>query len=631
MSRKNKSSAGKRKRKSSRGKHRAPSRGARKWLPALPDLLLWASFGLVPLVFVPGLADEFRLPKLAAAELLLGASCLALVLRGAVDVSSERLRSYLWTTVPFVSVAFASVLAGDHPAHGRIALWSLLFGWLVGLCWSGRRLTLERVLWMMTPPAVVVAALAIVQALGWWSPIVIEEGRRRLQVTSTVGNAGELASYLVLPATFAAWRSLRAWNGGEAGRHRFGWPLVFLILLIAVTATQTATALLLVAVVVAGLVVTQPRRRLARAGLLGIAVVGVAGILLSPAASRIAGKVGELARGEWASLTTGRTDGWMVAGELLREQPLLGVGFGGFAAEYTTTKIDLAERGVSFFGKHVGQSTFSNAHSEPLEVAAEMGWLGVFALLWVFAVLLLALVRGWRSPSSSTDREHLLLQAAVLLAMAGLAATYFPMRTALLAYPFLLCFVALLPSTRAGSSESEDEADVSSGLVDGHRRWLLAAIVALLMIQSVRVSWQRIASSADLRGAESIGESMIQGGRVYPTVLRRLVPKLERAAERTPWDERIPMALAGYYVLLRDAESAETWYRRSFEVAARPESIDSMGRLLHREGRIEESVPWFVRAVRLDRLRIRSVPPDVRDEVRRLASIPDPRASNLDG
>ena len=627
MSRKHKSNSGKRRRKSRRQKQQMATTGRRQWIPPLPDLLLWAAFALVPLVFVPGLADEFRLPKLAATELLLGGACLALILRGSIDTSSERARAYLWTTVPFVSVAFASVLFGDHGAHGRIALWSLLFGWLVGLCWSGRRLTLERVLWMMTPPAVVVAVLAIVQALGWWSPIVVEEGRRRLQVTSTVGNAGELASYLVLPAIFAAWRSLRAWDHGEAKRHRFGWPLVFVVLLVAVTATQTATALLLVAAVVGLLVATQPVHRLARVGLLGAAVIGVGAILLSPVANRIAGKLGELTRGEWADLTTGRTDGWMVASELLREHPLLGVGFGGFAAEYTTTKIEMAERGVSFFGKHVGQSTFSNAHSEPLEVAAEMGWLGLLTLVWLAAVLVYGLVRGRQSKPSGEAREQWLLRAAILVSMVGLAVTYFPMRTALLAYPFLFCFVALLPHT-PGSADREEAADDSGGRLEGRRRWLLAAIVALLLFQSGRVSWQRIVSSADLRGAESIGESMIQGGRVYPTVLRRLVPKLEDAAERTPWDERIPMALAGYYVLLRDAEAAEAWYRRSFDVAARPEAIDSMGRLLHREGRIDESVQWFVQAVRLDRLRIRSVPADVREEVRRIASIPDPRSKD---
>ena len=52
------------------------------------------------------------------------------------------------------------------------------------------------------------------------------------------------------------------------------------------------------------------------------------------------------------------------------------------------------------------------------------------------------------------------------------------------------------------------------------------------------------------------------------------------------------------------------------------ETIDSMGRLLHSAGQVEESVPWFVQAVRLDRLRIRSVPSDVRSRVRQLAAAP---------
>ena len=628
MSRKSKSKRGQRKRRARRSR-KEPVASRRMRLPPLPDLVLWAGFMLVPLVFVPGVADEFRLPKLAAAEVLFGASCLALILRGAI-VLGAKLRAYLWATVPFVAVAFSSVVAGEHGDHGRIALWSLLFGWLVGLCWSGRDHTLERVLWWMTPAAVVVAGLGLVQAMGWWTPIVITDERQRLQVISLVGNAGELASYLVLPATFAAWRSLRAWNRSENLRKRVGWPLVFVIFAAAVTATQTATALLLIAAVAGLLAVTQPRRRMARILLPAVAVVGLAAVLLSPAASRIGGKLGELARGQWADLTTGRTDGWTIASELLRQEPLLGVGFGGYAAEFTSTKLELAEQGVGFFTKHVGQSTFANAHSEPLEVAAEMGWLGVLALLWMTAVVVVPLVRGWRRQQTEEEREQGLLHAVILVAMVGLAATYFPMRTAILAYPFLFCFVALLPGTvRPQSADTKNsepststraEGGASDRVLAGGRRWILAAVVALLLVQSARISWQRIRSSADLRAAESIGETMIRGGRIYPTVLRPLIPKLELAMERTPWDERIPQAIAGYHLLLRDTEAAEVWYRRSFEVAARPETIDSMGRLLHREGRIEEAVPWFVRAVRLDGLRIRTVPDDVRGEVRRLAS-----------
>ena len=592
-------------------------------MPALSDFLLWVALSAVPLVFLPGIADEFRLPKLAAAELLLGLTCLALVLRGAMRMV-ERQRAYLWATVPFVAVAFASVVVGDHGDHGRIALWSLLFAWLVGLCWSGADLTLERLLWLMTPAAVFVAVLAIAQSLGWWSPFAIEESRRRLQVTSTVGNSGELASYLVLPAVFAAWRSLLAWNRGEGSRTRFGWPVVFLVTTAAITVTQTATALLLVAAVGAGLVATQPRRPAVRIGLLGAAALSVVALLLTPAASRVTEKLGELARGEWASLTTGRTDGWMVANQLLSEHPILGVGFGGFAAEFTTTKLQMAEQGVQFFTNHVGMSTFGNAHSEPLEVAAEMGALGLLALLWLSVMVIRPQVQAWRTREGPMVRESLLLRGAVLLAMAGLLVTYFPMRTALLGYPFLLCFVAMLspPSEPSGPDQSGDPAAVQGAVPKGRRKWLLAVVILLLLVQSGRVSWLRIRSSAELRGAESMAQSMIQGGRVYPTVLRRLIPNLERAFENTPWDERLPQALAGYYVLLREGEKAKAWYGRSFEVAYRPETIDSMGRLLHSAGQVEESVPWFVQAVRLDRLRIRSVPSDVRSRVRQLAAAP---------
>lgn len=621
MSRTNRSNLAARKRKSKRRKSKAArSRSPRRSWILLPDLLIWAGFFLVPLIFVPGLADEFRLPKLATAELFFGLSCLALALRGMIDLQSQRLRRYLASTVPFVALAFLSVVFGSHPDHGRIALWSMLFGWLVGLCWSGRRLKLERVLRMMMPAALLVAGVAIAQAFGWWTPIEIEQTRRRLQITATIGNAGELASFLVLPAIFATWRTLRAWNRGEAARHRFGWPLGFVLLAAAVTLTQTATALLLIAAVAGGLILFQPRSRSVRIGLAVIAVLGLGAVLLSPAASRVTDKMGELVRGEWAELTTGRTDGWTVSRELLREAPLLGVGFGGFAPEYTATKLLLAEEGVRFFDKHVGQSTFSNAHSEFFEVAGEMGWPGVLALLWLVVLLLRPLARRWRSKANADERETALLHVATFVAMAALSATYFPMRTALLAYPFLFCFVCML-------SARDDEAPTAAGppSLVGRRRWMLVLLVALLVVQSGWVSWQRIRSSADLRGAESVGQSMIQGGRVYPTILRRMIPVLEGAWERTPWDERIPMAIAGFYVLARDAEQAEAWYRRSFDVALRPESIDSMGRLLHSQGRVDEALPWFVRAVRLDRLRIRSVPDELRSEVRRQALRGAPR------
>ena len=318
---------------------------------------------------------------------------------------------------------------------------------------------------------------------------------------------------------------------------------------------------------------------------------------------------------------------------LLEQNPTLGVGFGGYGAEFTAAKEARLAAGTHFFRRHTGQSTFSNAHNEPLEWAAETGWLGVLVLAWALFMGIVTVRKGWSAGVApledekgrrARDKEQAgalfdagidrSLQTVVLVLLVVMALTYFPFRTALLGYPFVLLLAALLGPSSNGSEVGEPAQAVER---KGFQRLLVVGLLGLLMM-SLMISRRRIRSSARLSVVETAATAMIEQGRVYPTLLRQLMDPLEAAERDTPWNEGIALALGSCHLLLREPEEAVSWYEKSMEISPRPETITNLGRAKLELGLQEEAVELFARAVLLDPLRLRAVPKEVKGEVRKV-------------
>lgn len=455
-------------------------------------LLLWLLVVLPPLYLSPSAQDPFRLPKLMLAEWLAIASLvpLAWALRSVEVVRWGDLwrQPAIRGVLPLLAVATVGLATSAHPLHvreGLADLWigaACLVGWSLGLPAA----RLERLLGGLLWPAAALAVIGILQFHGVRLLAVAPAlGGARYSVTSTAGNTGDFAAFLVLPCLVAQWRLARAVAGGAgrspsagvggvggagrgprgpggSGGHRgtWGWPAVALALCVyAIAVTQTFAAL--AALAVGSLICWAGVLRRGGAGLRWLAAgCGAAALLAAgtvaavPALrARVESKVSLARRGEWNHVLTGRLDGWRAALWMLEEHPWAGVGQGAFRAEFVPAKLALLDRGAVFLSGQ--QQNFVNAHDEALEVGADMGVPGLLALAWALAVLVAAARRRRALGAASLDdpddpgdpaarAAHGMTRADGALAIAGLAAlgvlglVDFPFRVALVAFPALL-------------------------------------------------------------------------------------------------------------------------------------------------------------------------------------------------
>jgi O-antigen ligase len=454
----------------------APAVSAAGTAPAkLASLLLWLLVLVPPLYISPAAKDPFRLPKLMLAEWLAIAALASLAwgLRRAEAVRWGDLwrQPAFRAVLPLLAVATAGLAATRHPLHVREALADLwigavcLVGWSVALPEDRLRRLLGGLLW----PGVALAAIAILQFHGW-QPLAIGGVRAgsRYALTSTAGNPGDLAAFLVLPCLVAQWRLARGGRPSGAMGRRAWLVAALLACAYAMALTQTVAALAALAlgslifwggVLGAGLA---GRRRAVAGAAFAVLILLAAGVaaVLPPLRARVLEKVHQATRGDWNSVLTGRLDGWRAAAWMLGQHPWAGVGQGAYRAEFVPAKLALLARGAVFLSGQ--QQNFANAHDEPLEVAADCGWPGLLALgwaVWIVAGSLRARRRltpepngvgeepparrlpaagepgaaGWRA--AHADRAF---AAAGVAALGVLCLVDFPVRVALVAFPALL-------------------------------------------------------------------------------------------------------------------------------------------------------------------------------------------------
>ncbi|MEM8997793.1 MAG: O-antigen ligase family protein, partial [Acidobacteriota bacterium] len=381
------------------GASRKPGR-LRRWASAAaldPTLFgLWLLVALPPLIFIPGLTDNFRLPKLLLTELLGLFSLLLLSFRlwRGRRVDLDVLRSpAVRLVLPIVAVGSLGLVFGEHGEVTRRALPSL---WIGGACLVGWSLALERreqrlLLTGLIAPAALLATFAILQFHHLFDPFSFQ-GRvtDRIGLTSLAGGAFDLSGYLVLPLLVAQAALPRA-----SKRWRIVLGVFLAIGLWASVASRTVTALL---ALVAGSALlwrrSAPRRRLLGVGAIGLAAALVL-VTVGPLKER-ARKIGtSLQEGEINRLLTGRLDAGRGAAWMLGQHPIVGVGPGAYRAEFGPARLELSAEGVQFF-RGQKQVFFTNAHSDFLDALAEWGLLGAAVLALCGFFFVRHLRRRWR-------------------------------------------------------------------------------------------------------------------------------------------------------------------------------------------------------------------------------------------
>jgi O-antigen ligase len=294
----------------------------------------------------------------------------------------------VWLAVLVLSAAFA-------PSHHAEALATLarpvsgaLLAWAVAdLC--RRRQAWLRLLFALTLGGLGVAAMALAEASG--APPVgdllgaIRDGEIPIgdvpRVAATLSHPNEAALLLELTLPFvvaAAWLANPRW--------RVPLSIAAMAVMLAIVLTFSRAGIV-TALLVLGLLGALAARRRQGHRLLTVALVAlVVPLALAWTGSVDPGLDRRLLAGldESSSLQPPRTQFWSVAGDMLRDQPLLGVGPDNFRWRF----VDYSGVDADNLGIH--------AHNQYLEALADTGVLGLVSLCWLLGTLVLWSVRWLR-------------------------------------------------------------------------------------------------------------------------------------------------------------------------------------------------------------------------------------------
>ena len=548
--------------------------------------------------------EVFRLPKLMASEWFALASLLGFVWR-LRTVETVRLAD-VWrhpavrALAPFLALATLSLWTTSHPLHtreGLIDLWigaAALVGWSLALPAARQEAALRLLLW----PATALALFGILQYFGLFQPLQLVgiAYDRRLAMTSTAGNPGDLAAYLVLPCLIAQWMLARHWKTwGAAAALGVGLCTLALTQTLGSLVALAAGSFFLWALVL-------PRRKAALILGGGAAVVLVLVLAVAPLRQRVTAKLSQARHGDWNQVLTGRLDGWRAAVWMLREHPWTGVGHGAFRPEFVTAKLALLDRGAQFDAQQL-QPVFANAHDEYLEAAADLGIPGLLALGWALWVL----AGAARARSKRDERAFAIAGVA---ALAVLALGDFPFRLALIGYPALLFLAWVL---RPADSEAADGGEQEGvGLKGRLLLWPLAALLALALVGQM-VRWRaRLTAGHLLAQVEALTMAAMHQGSAPRGLLHANLDALKQAAALNPVEVGVPIARGTQYLVFGDPDLAIESYQEAAALEPRPEIYLNLGRAELSAKRPDEARRSFAIAVRLDPHLAAAVPPEAR-------------------
>ncbi len=266
-------------------------------------------------------------------------------------------------------------------------------------------------LWTGLLNAVVIVAgvaclLGFLQLVWWYgdlppvvraNPLLILQGDVGLPRLSVLGNPNMLAIYLLLTFPLAVQRWLAARR--RPVRWLLGFALGAALIVFALTGSRGGLLGLGAAAAVAVILLL---RRSALAAAMAWRVVALAVVVVAAALVLVLVRGGLALTGSAAGV---RWESWQVALQVLAARPLLGSGPGTFGAQF-----------LHYGDLQAVGDVHSHAHSLYVTVAAEMGLLGVLALVWIGVGFLRGLGKQARAAAGFTVAQ------ACVVGLAGRAA-----------------------------------------------------------------------------------------------------------------------------------------------------------------------------------------------------------------
>jgi O-antigen ligase len=281
---------------------------------------------------------------------------------------------------------------------------------------------------------IVNAAVSLLQFSGTLRLFRVEAVGGRLDVSAFVGNDGVLALALALTSLGC----LAAVLATRSAAIRFAGSCGIVLQLAALAVNQSLTALTALATGAVALGALSGRRR-ALLAVPAIVVVLTSGVMVHPTLSRRAHAVlVSIRAGDWDRSLSYRLGPWAAAVEMIRTRPLDGWGPGTFGAEFVAHRLRAELRFHRRFVNPFLAGSYTEAHSEYLQAAAEAGVGGALAGLIAFGILLVGLLRSLRGAPDGRTRREAIVVFAVLCAGGVSALTWFPLQRPITAVPLLL-------------------------------------------------------------------------------------------------------------------------------------------------------------------------------------------------
>jgi len=464
-------------------------RGKKQVRPSLPSIpldriLFYAIVFLVfalPLFIWPGIS-EYGYGKTIVA--LIGVSGLAILW----GLSAWRKRAWTirlpWLALPVLGLVAASLFSLLNATNGRIVVQSLVlvifFGLLALIIANAVRdqRDVNLLLFALLASAFLAALYGMLQYLG-----VMRgpgEGPGLTEVISTMGNRnylGGFLAYLLFPAVILVVRPRSRWVRLAAVlliAFCFGMVLVVRQAGTTVSLSIAAAAFLL------GWLILRPiepvrRNRLWLLLLLGALIVT---FLIEAPSGPLNSVVGLSSENpswiaQWWQRSSGqvRSWDWWVGWEMFKDYPMTGVGLGNYKLNFVPYKAQLlaSPRGEAY-NFYIDRA--AQAHNEYVQVLAELGILGVLALIACLGVLTVSFWKRLRA-NDEANRLDLLLLACGIVSFLIHSVVSFP---AHLPASSLVLVVAL----GLASSRVYGEAAQASLRLTGWRSRTVFAVVVLI-------------------------------------------------------------------------------------------------------------------------------------------------------
>ncbi len=413
---------------------------AATWTPVAAILI--AGGLLIPLVVSVGGEDPFRFPKdlaLRAEVILLSAALVLGWIYGRLEPLRAALRGR-WLLLTALLCAWTVVCAlasATRPVSVAPAIRVLEFALLFVVTVVSMRALPPWIAGVIVPPAVINAAVYILQELELWTPFDTSMApEKHLTRTALMGNPNYVGSYLVAPAVVALALALTQRRG------RVAWAAAAAFLTIATFMTHTVGAILPLIVAFPVMVALHLRsvRMIVIGAVAALIAAAAAFVAYPPLHHRVDVMRDALKQRDFEKLSAARAMPFLSAAEMVRDHPLTGVGPGGFAYNYFDYKLRIQERHRSMFGfSGAAPENFGEVHNDHLQIASETGLPGY--ALFVAALVLLASA-SWQKTATPALTRVLALPLAVSFAV--LALSQFPLELVAATHAYLWAAAAVV-------------------------------------------------------------------------------------------------------------------------------------------------------------------------------------------